>query len=160
MGSASQGCQLPLPVGYSPSLPSLPPTFPAAGTSDEGRRKDKGKTIASETQLARMEQLTREVLFIVRGSQPNKVINLDAPEVTLSSSDWTLGPITMEFLKWASTIAGEFLTKGLSQHKEEDQGVRLRQFMLCYSLMLQTYKDELASKAELEKKLAEEAKMC
>ncbi|KAL5797963.1 hypothetical protein ACOSQ2_002783 [Xanthoceras sorbifolium] len=68
--------------------------------------------------------------------QPNKVIQLDAPEVTPSLSDWTLGPVAIKLLEWAPTLAGDFLTKGLSRHIEKDQGVILRHFLLRYFFML------------------------
>ncbi|KAL5776873.1 hypothetical protein ACOSP7_009799 [Xanthoceras sorbifolium] len=140
-------------MGPPPSLSSLPPALPVTS-------KDKGKKDAHETQLARVEQPARERLSVERGIQPNKVIQLNAPEVTPSSSDWTLGSIAMEFLEWAPTLVEDFLTKGLSRHIEEDQGVVLLHFLLCYSLILHAYKDELATKVELEKKLTQEAKRC
>ncbi|KAL5772576.1 hypothetical protein ACOSQ2_012500 [Xanthoceras sorbifolium] len=80
--------------------------------------------------------------------QPNRVIQLDASKATLSFSDWTLGLIVMKFLEWTPTLAGDFFTKD----------VDLRHFLLHYTLM--AYKDELATKAELKKKLTEEAKSC
>ncbi|KAL5798467.1 hypothetical protein ACOSQ2_003287 [Xanthoceras sorbifolium] len=105
-------------------------------------------------QLARSEQLAGGELHV----QPNEVILLDASEVAPSSSDWTLSPVVIEFLEWAPTLFEDFLTKGLSWYIEEDQEVDLRHFLLYYFLMV--CKDELASKAALEKKLTEEAKRC
>ncbi|KAL5766081.1 hypothetical protein ACOSP7_016698 [Xanthoceras sorbifolium] len=113
-------------------------------------------------QLARVEHTAGEGLFVKRGVQPNEVIQLDTPEVTPFSSDWTLGPIAMKFLERALTLVEDFLTKGLSRHIEEDQGggspplptLLHLHGKLCEEL--QTCNNELASKAALEKKLTEE----
>ncbi|KAL5794168.1 hypothetical protein ACOSP7_002762 [Xanthoceras sorbifolium] len=74
-------------------------------------------------------------MSVEREMQPNKVIQLDALEVTPSLSDWTLGPVAIKLLERAPTLAGDFLTKGLSRHIEKDQGVVLRHFLLRYFFM-------------------------
>ncbi|KAL5766669.1 hypothetical protein ACOSP7_017286 [Xanthoceras sorbifolium] len=121
-------------MGPPPSL--LPPSLALPVIS-----KDKGK------ELARVEQPTEGELLV-------------AP----SFSDWTLGLVTVGFLEQALTLLEDFLTMCLSQHIEEDQGVDLCHCLLRYSLMLckelQAYKNKLASKATLDKKLTEEAKRC
>ncbi|KAL5849404.1 hypothetical protein ACOSQ4_007417 [Xanthoceras sorbifolium] len=101
-------------------------------------RKDKGKEIAPETQLAGVEQLTRGELSVVRWSQPNEVINLDSA-----------------FL----------VNKDLLEYERETEVRKKEVRKLCDELEVankeaQAYKDKLASKTKLKKKLAEEAKRC
>ncbi|KAL5748168.1 hypothetical protein ACOSQ2_025465 [Xanthoceras sorbifolium] len=73
--------------------------------------------------------------------QPTEVIQLDSPKVAPLPSDWTLGL--------------DFLINGLSQYIEQDQRVELCHFLLRYSFI--AYKEELATKTELEKELVEKA---
>ncbi|KAL5789317.1 hypothetical protein ACOSQ2_004205 [Xanthoceras sorbifolium] len=75
-------------------------------------------------------------------AQSHKLMQLYAPEVAPSSSDWTLSLIASDFLDQVSTLSEDFLTKGLSRRIEE----------AC--------KEDLITKAKLEKELAEKAHRC
>ncbi|KAL5854673.1 hypothetical protein ACOSQ4_004475 [Xanthoceras sorbifolium] len=59
-------------------------------------------------------------------------------EIIPSSSGWTLGSITREYIGLVSILYEDFLTRGLSQHIEVGSGMDLCHSLLRHALMLAT----------------------
>ncbi|KAL5752229.1 hypothetical protein ACOSP7_022415 [Xanthoceras sorbifolium] len=62
---------------------------------------------------------------------PTAVVGLAA----FSFSSRGLGAVAKEYLDQASTLYEEFLTRGLSQRVDEDEGSDLRHMLVCYALL-------------------------
>ncbi|KAL5843784.1 hypothetical protein ACOSQ4_009742 [Xanthoceras sorbifolium] len=60
---------------------------------------------------------------------------VDAAQVTISSSCWTLGFIAREYLDPVPTLYEDFLTSGLSQRIKMDKGMDLRNTLFRHTLM-------------------------